>query len=285
MIKDKLLQKFTLFTSKKVVKNVEKYTVVTALILFVLNIVFVLFETYLPIDFNFIESTNLLSTLSTPFSIILLFEIFLVICAIAVSFEDSVGLQYQTISLLVLRNIFKDISNITDLSIYSIELQTLMLDMVAALLFFVLVIRYFALRKKIKNSTKVERIDKNHIEIKKMASFFALLIFVILLLLSILSVDLNQFNFDFYYFLNIPEFLNSIFTVLILIDIGLLIISYLSHHHYEILFINGGLIVSIIITRLALTVDGYLGTLFSLGGILFGVIIYNIYYYSIKVFD
>ena len=94
---------------------------------------------------DFIIETNLFSdpiaALYTPFSFILVYEAFLLIYYIPRSFTTAVGKQYEIISLIVIRKIFKDIPLI-DLNSNWIEnpynLQ-LIYDLVGILVIFFLI--------------------------------------------------------------------------------------------------------------------------------------------------
>ncbi|MGB2237011.1 MAG: hypothetical protein ACPH4H_05365, partial [Candidatus Poseidoniaceae archaeon] len=55
-----------------------------------------------------------LDSLYTPFSIILAYEVYELIRAIPESFSNSIGKQFEVISLLVVRDIFKNLAEIDD---------------------------------------------------------------------------------------------------------------------------------------------------------------------------
>ena len=54
-----------------------------------------------------------LDALYTPFSIILAYEVYELIRAIPESFSNSIGKQFEVVTLLVVRDIFKNLSDIT----------------------------------------------------------------------------------------------------------------------------------------------------------------------------
>ena len=70
-------------------------------------------------DFNVIESDDLksffdsyLDALYTPFSIILAYEVYELIRAIPESFSNSIGKQFEVVTLLVVRDIFKNLADL-----------------------------------------------------------------------------------------------------------------------------------------------------------------------------
>ena len=70
-------------------------------------------------DFKVIESDDLkslfdsyLDALYTPFSIILAYEVYELIRAIPESFSNSIGKQFEVVTLLVVRDIFKNLADL-----------------------------------------------------------------------------------------------------------------------------------------------------------------------------
>ncbi|MGA0166588.1 MAG: hypothetical protein ACO39A_04945, partial [bacterium] len=67
----------------------------------------------LPILIPFMEdliSKNYLSAIYTPFSILLYYEVYLLILAIPNSITKAIGKQFEIISLIIIRDVFKDLS-------------------------------------------------------------------------------------------------------------------------------------------------------------------------------
>ena len=62
-----------------------------------------------------------LDSLYTPFSIILAYEVYELIRAIPDSFSNSIGKQFEVISLLVVRDIFKNLSEIDNSDINAVD--------------------------------------------------------------------------------------------------------------------------------------------------------------------
>ena len=70
-------------------------------------------------DFNLLKRSELipfidsyLDALYTPFSIILAYEVYELIRVIPESFSNSIGKQFEVVTLLVVRDIFKNLSDI-----------------------------------------------------------------------------------------------------------------------------------------------------------------------------
>ena len=89
-------------------------------------------------DLSFIESSDLdsfidsyLDALYTPFSIILAYEVYELIRAIPESFSNSIGKQFEVVTLLVVRDIFKNLADIGDADNVSIDADVAFIAMEA----------------------------------------------------------------------------------------------------------------------------------------------------------
>ena len=94
--------------SEAILKKFEKYILYLASFGFVLH----LLNNYNLIELSIVGTdlfSNPISALYTPFSFILVYEAFLLVYYIPRSFTTAVGKQYQIMSLIVIRKIFKDI--------------------------------------------------------------------------------------------------------------------------------------------------------------------------------
>ena len=79
---------------------------------FVLHLILIFLNNYNLIEISFGESNllrNPISALYTPFSFILIYEAFLLVYYIPRSFSTAVSKQYEIMSLIIIRKIFKDI--------------------------------------------------------------------------------------------------------------------------------------------------------------------------------
>src|SRR5271170_4049262 len=85
---------------------------------------------------------NYLSAIYTPFSFILFFEVLMLIAALPQSTTQSIGKQYEIVSLIFIRRFFKDIAELDDinrLTQFSPGSRTVFLDVGAGLVMFLLV--------------------------------------------------------------------------------------------------------------------------------------------------
>ena len=92
--------------------------------------------------------TNPISALYTPFSFILIYEVFLLIYYLPRSFTTSIRKEYEIISLIMIRKVFEDIPNLnTETGIFNTESLNLLYNLLGILIIYYLI---FLFKKTIK---------------------------------------------------------------------------------------------------------------------------------------
>ena len=281
MIQNKIENVFSIVFSEKIIKIVEKYILYLASIGFVVHLSLIFLNNYNLIDLVIIKSnllSNPISALYTPFSFILVYEAFLLIYYIPRSFTTAVGKQYEIISLIVIRKIFGDIPLI-DLNANWIEnpnnLQ-LIYDLVGILVIFFLIYLFRRTKEDLPLKSVSEKLDR-FIASKKLVSIVLLPILVGIIFISFFSwyngVFINE-SFD----VNINYlFFNEFFTLLILVDVFILLLSFQYTERYSQLIRNTGFIISTILLRLSFLATGLANIILIISGIVFGLLILMIY--------
>ena len=87
----------------------------------------------------------------TPFSVILFYEVVLLVFALTASHTAEIAMQYQIVSLIVVRRVFKDIGGFSELENWLAEpeaVKAVLLDMAGALLMFMIVTGFTFLRQR-----------------------------------------------------------------------------------------------------------------------------------------
>ena len=107
----KLLDEKTKKFSEKIIINIAIISFVLHLAIIALNELNILDSTFSGELF-----TNPISAIYTPFSFILIYEVYLLIYYLPKSMTIYIGKQYEIIMLIVIRRLYKDLSNI-----YSME--------------------------------------------------------------------------------------------------------------------------------------------------------------------
>ena len=273
--------RFSKIFSANVIKAVEKYILYLASIGFIIHLSIIFLKIYGVIDLDFMGSkllTNPISALYTPFSFILIYEAFLLIYYLPRSFTTAVGKQYEIISLIVIRKIFGDIPMI-DLNSNWIEnannLQ-LIYDLVAIIIIFFLIFLFRKAQERLPKKPVSEKLDR-FIASKKLVSIILLPILVIICIVSfskwfngVFIVDSIDQNLNYLFF-------NEFFTLLILVDVFILLLSFQYTERYSQLIRNTGFIISTILLRLSFQAMGLTSLILIISGIVFGLLILLIY--------
>ena len=280
-IQKKIEDLFLKIFSEKAIKKFEKYILYLASIGFVIHLIIILLNNYNIIELSIVGPdlfSNPISALYTPFSFILIYEAFLLIYYIPRSFTTAVGKQYQIMSLIVIRKIFKDIP-LVDLNANWIENannQQLIFDLLGVLIIFFLIYLFKVTKERLPIKPVSEKLDR-FIASKKMVSIVLLPILFSICIVSFVNWYNGVFiEESFNENLN-NLFFNEFFTILILADVFILLLSFQYTERYSQLIRNTGFIISTILLRLSFSVSGLTSILLIISGIVFGLLILLIY--------
>jgi hypothetical protein len=226
--------------------------------------------------------TDPLAAIYTPFSFILIYEVYLLVYYLPSSFTTSIAKQFEIISLIEVRNIFKDISHLeltTDWFAHEANVA-FTVDTVGFLMLFSLIYWFHRLRVKKPKTPLVER-QKGFITIKKLVSIILLFILGGLAVYSLGQWLLEMNNFRLGYITELSDvnkiFYNDFFTMLVLVDVLILMVSFHYTEKYSQLIRNCGYIISTVLIRLSFSSGAILNMALIIAGLLFGVIILLIY--------
>lgn len=225
---------------------------------------------------------NYLKAIYTPFSFILYYEVFLLIIIIPNSISEFIGKQFEVITLITLRSFFHDIADFNSsdfIAINSPEITSLLYDLGAALTLLTLTILYYKIYYSNKKKEVVTEL-KDFILIKKNVSFGMI---IVLFLLSVSSL-LNWSNDVLYAFQNNTNYPNpntvfytDFFSIMILVDVLLLIISFVYNFSFFTIFRNASFIITTILIRLSLTIAKPMNYFMVIIGFLFSVITFYLF--------
>lgn len=266
--------------SEKNIKIFEKIILYLAVAGFLIHLTLVFLNLKYEINY-FVGLDNLLSNpisaLYTPFSFILVYEAFLLIFYFPRSFTTSIAKEYEIISLVLIRKIFEDIPKLDiDSGIYNQQSLLLLYDLIAIIIIFYLI---FLFKKTISTIPK----RKNNKNLLRFISYKKTLSIILLPTLLFLCFS-NLFDWTYSVFIlnetikNINSvFFIDFFTILILVDVFILLISFQYTDKYHQIVRNTGFIISTILLRLSFSVSGLSSILLLLIGVVFGLIILRIY--------
>jgi len=262
-------------------KKFEKFILISATLGFIIHLLLILLNNNGYVDLSFFQDklfVNPISAIYTPFSFILIYEAFLLIYFLPRSFTTSIAKQFEIMSLILIRKIFKDIPNVNldDNWIQNESNLQLIYDLVGVLIVFFLIYLFKKLKEDLPKLPVHQNLDR-FISYKKLISLFLVPTLSILCVFSFLDwynyvfLDIGtSSNIDYLFF-------ESFFTILILVDVFILLVSFQYTERYSQLIRNTGFIISTILLRLSFSAVGLTSLLLLVSGIVFGLIILLIY--------
>jgi hypothetical protein len=293
---------FELFLSSRTKEKLERYIIGIAIISFIVHLALVLLGDALSegilefADSSFIQILvegqlfkSPVAAIYTPFSFILLYEVYLLVYYLPKSISSYIRKQYEIITLIVIRRIFKDMANL-DLtgswveSDYDLQLTY---DLLTTLVLFLLIFLFTYLNKKTSSALMPQGEKAILNQFLKRKKTIAVLLIPILLALSLFSFGswvVNEITSLEGLFSGITDinkiFFNEFFTVLILADVLLLLFSLYYTDRFDRVIRNSGFIISTILLRLSFGADGLTNNILICAALIFGVLIlliYNLY--------
>ncbi|MEJ6615453.1 MAG: hypothetical protein QNL61_00935, partial [Crocinitomicaceae bacterium] len=219
----------------------------------------------------------------TPFSFILVYEVYLLIYYLPKSFTSYITKQYEIITLIIIRKLFKDLSGLelsSDWFNIKGDLQ-FTYDILASIILFYLIYQFVkqGVRKSQipdVNQLKIERFIRR----KKIIAIVLVPIFFTMALITLFSwtSDISFTSNSLPSFEKINNlFFDEFFTVLILVDVVLLLISLFYTDKFHKIIRNSGFIVSTILIRMSFGVSGLISTILIVVAVLFGLAIITIH--------
>lgn len=264
-------------------KKIESITIWTATIGFVFHLSLVLLNNFSIINIGneSLLLTNPISAIYTPFSIILYYEIFLLIYYLPRSFTTSILKQFEIISLIVIRRIFYDIPKLDLESNNWLENPDniqITYDLICILILFFLIYLFNLVKSRIQYKKTEKNINK-FIDSKKIISIALIPVMVVLFIIGIYnwySVGMSSNFASSFYYVN-EVFYNTFFSILIIADVFILLLSFLYTERYSQIMRNTGFIICTILIRLSFSSTGLTNLLLIISSVLFGLLILKIY--------
>ena len=264
-------------------KKIEGFTIWSATVGFIFHLSLVLLNNYSIINIGneSLLLTNPISAIYTPFSIILYYEIFLLIYYLPRSFTTSILKQFEIISLIIIRRIFYDIPKLNlDSNDWFNNPDNLQItyDLISILILFFLIYLFNFVKSKIENRKGIKNIDR-FIDSKKIISVILIPVMIILFIIGIYnlySIGMSSNFASSFYYVN-EVFYNTFFSILIIADVFILLLSFLYTERYSQIMRNTGFIICTILIRLSFSSSGLTNLLLIISSVLFGLLILKIY--------
>ena len=268
--------------SANVTRKVELLLLRLAILSFLVHLLIIFLGNNFTYFHNFQHSY--LKAIYTPFSFILFYEVFLLVIIIPNSISEFVGKQFEVITLITLRSFFHDIADFdlaNSINLNNAAFISLLYDLAASLIMLGLTIVYYKIFQSNVKNEKVKELN-DFINIKKVVS---LSMIIVLLALSISSF--YAWSIEMLHALrvnnNYPNpntvFYEDFFSIMIFVDVLLLIVSFIYHSSFFIIFRNASFIITTILLRMSLTIEKPMNYLIIIIGFLFSIISFFLYRY------
>ncbi|MFN5479231.1 MAG: hypothetical protein ACK48G_04585 [Chitinophagaceae bacterium] len=277
-----------LFLSPSTKKRSEQVILLIAIASYLIHLGLIALSNFgvLPSDSKFLS--NPISAIYTPFSFILIYEVYLLLFYLPKSTSFYIGKQYEIMTLIVIRRIFKDLG---DLELVKDWFQNendlrFTIDALTSLILFLLI--YLFYHKILRREQPAN--GSHEISVSPAGQFvflkkiIALLLVPVLIVLAIYSFTswvrlvLNNGLADasvLAYTNNI--FFDEFFTILIVVDVLLLLASFFYSDRFHTIIRNSGFVLSTIMLKISFSVSGILNNLLIVGSVIFGLLILYIH--------
>ena len=222
---------------------------------------------FLPPPLQAILPKNHFYAVQAAFTVVLILEVISLIFTIPCSFSRSVGKQFEILALILIRNAFKELSYFPEpISFEGNEMAILRIlsDGFGALLIFALLGYYYRIQTR-GAEEKMQSMDLySFVAAKKGIALVLLLIFTIMGIQTALA-SING--------VEQADFLHGFYTVLILTDILVVLLSQCFQPSFYAIFRNSGFALSTLVIRIALAAPPFYNVLLGLAAALFAILL------------
>lgn len=233
----------------KLFLSISGYTLVVSFVV-LLILIELLLRGFLPHFLDKIVPSNHFYAINYVFTLLLIFEVISLVFSLVHSVASSVGKQFEILSLILLRNSFKEFIYFPEPIQWDKVTEPIfhiLSDATGALLIFIILGFYYKLQKH-------QLITKSAIDQKRFVSAKKLLALVLILVFIFLGVD---FLWKTYNHIPVSNFFTSFYTVLIFSDILIVLISIRYCQNYYSVFRNSAFALTTVFIRLALSAPVY----------------------------
>ena len=272
---------FNFFLNEKFKEKSEHIIIYISIFAFIFHLMFIFLNKLDIIHLELLSKlfNNPIAAIYTPFSFILIYEVYLLVYYLPKSTTIYIGKQYEIILLIIIRRIFKDISNLELTSNwFAVKYDLIFLyDIVAVVVLFFLIFIFYRLSDKQKKNVVINEKIEKFIQTKNRIASLLMPILVILSLYSVITwINTSFFSVNalMYKFEDINKiFFEDFFTILILVDVLILLFSFLHSDKFSTVIRNSGFIISTIMIKLSFNTEGILNVILLVLSVVFGIII------------
>ncbi len=220
----------------------------------------------LPANLAAIIPKNHFFAVHAAFTVILILEVISLIFVLPCSFSRSLGKQFEILSLILIRNAFKELSYFAEPITYQGNEEKILHILASgfgALLIFALLGVYYKIQKRSEEDGR--SIDLyGFVASKKAISLLLLLSFVAM---GCYSAYLTVRGVEH------PDFFHGFYSQLILTDILIVLVSQCFHPSAKMIFRNSGYALSTLMIRIALVAPVYFNVMLGTAAIGFAILL------------
>jgi len=269
-------------------KAMGRWALYLAIFSFIVHLLLHLFRSYIPGGTEAALLRDPISAIYTPFSILLVYEAYLMIYYLRRSTTIYIAKQYEVISLILIRGLFKDMAAL-DLKIATWSSQhnlEFAADIILVVLAFYLVYWFYRLSGTYKYAD-FEAMEQKEIgprlkQFIQAKNYLSLALFVVFVILGFQSF----FTWIVPTFQHIEQanmvavnaiFFEQFYNFLIISDVIILLLSFLYSDNFPVIIRNSSFVISTIMLKLSFTAEGLLSQVLILLGIGFGVLMLHVH--------
>ena len=223
-------------------------------------------QEFLPANLAALLPRNHFYAVHAAFTVILVLEVISLIFVLPCSFSRSLGKQFEILSLILIRNAFKELSFFSEPLDYvgnGDKILHIMANGFGALLIFALLGVYYNIQKRSEEDSRQFDLY-GFVASKKAISLLLLASFVTMGVYSLYQTFMG---------IEHPDFLHGFYTQLILTDILIVLVSQCFHPSAKMIFRNSGYALSTLMIRLALVAPVYYNVLLGSAAMVFAILL------------
>jgi hypothetical protein len=198
------------------------------------------------------------------FTFLLVFEVASLILALARSVAESLGKQFELLALILMRDAFLEFGGagepITWMRLEDAVPRALA-DMAGGLGVFILLDVYYRVQRH-RAITLHERDQRSFVSAKKIVALVLVVTFLVLAIVTLWNTIRGR---------ETPAFFPNFYTVLVLSDVLILLISLRYSASFPVVFRNAGFAAATVIVRVALSAPPYVNALLATGAVAFAL--------------
>ncbi|MGB1267006.1 MAG: hypothetical protein ACPH9Q_04270 [Schleiferiaceae bacterium] len=264
-------------------KSLGRGMLYAAILSFIVHLILHLLRDYIPGGINAALLKDPISAIYTPFSILLVYEAYLMIYYLRRSTTLYIAKQYEVIALILIRGLFKDMAALDLKSEFwwSDHNVHLYVDLFSVILLFFLIYSFYRLSGSLRYDAFEEQEQKElgenikrFVKYKHYLSIGLFFLFIILGIQSFVEWVIPTFNhIEQANMIEINTiFFEEFYNFLIISDVFILLLSLLYTDNFPVIIRNSSFVISTVLLKLSFTAEGLLSQGLIILGVSFSVL-------------